>query len=258
MDVLQVPVVVRRSDARRGGHPGVPRLEPPSEPIDGLFRLPGVGDQVRVDGGQPVDQAGQHDALLPLDVDAGKPEVARLLGQIAPGLIQQSRHGSQFDAHRGPGQVAQRERILVEAQRARPLGPLARRNIGRRGMHHRVERRVARPRVHHPMVEIEAVHLGLDQPVVDLLGDRPRRVVDGGQPRLEAREAPALLVHGGARVVGDALDDLRPLECAPLLEQPHERVVVGRSVERRAPAVGSRTGRGQQPDDDQNADRDAV
>ena len=76
------------------------------------------------------------------------------------------------------------------------------------------------------MVEVESVHLGPDQVVVDLVGDRPVVDFDRGQPRLVVLEPLALPLHRLGRVVGQAAHDLGLLEGAELLEEL-EQVGVG-------------------------------
>lgn len=94
------------------------------------------------------------------------------------------------------------------------------------------------------MVEIEAVHLGADQVKVHLLGDRPGLGVDRAEPRLELRQALPLLLHGRGGVVGDAVGDLRLLECAPLPEKRNQIVVargaLGRHLLHRPPTAARR------------------
>ena len=76
------------------------------------------------------------------------------------------------------------------------------------------------------MVEVEPVHLGADQVVVDLLGDRPLRDVDCLESALVVLQALPLGFHRLGRVVGHAVHDGRFLEDAELLEEL-QQVVVG-------------------------------
>ncbi len=72
------------------------------------------------------------------------------------------------------------------------------------------------------MVEVEPVHLGADQVMVDLLGDGPVVDFDGGQPRLVVLEPLALPLHRLGGVVGHAAHDLGLLEDAEVLEELQE------------------------------------
>jgi len=76
------------------------------------------------------------------------------------------------------------------------------------------------------VVEVESVHLGPDQVMVDLVRDRPLRDVDPGEPALVVLQALPLGFHRLGGVVRHAVDDLRFLEDAELLEEL-EQVVVG-------------------------------
>ena len=93
------------------------------------------------------------------------------------------------------------------------------------------------------MVEVEPVHLGADQVMVDLLGDGPVVDLDRGQPRLVVLEALALPLHRLGRVVGHAAHDLGLLEDAEVLEELQQvGVGAGRGVlsGRRGRSAGDR------------------
>ena len=85
-----------------------------------------------------------------------------------------------------------------------------------------VKRGIARPGTEHPVVEIEPVHLRAHEVPVDPLGHRPGRRVDLPEPRLPRGQLAPLRVHRGGAVVRHAVDEPRPLECAPLGEEGDE------------------------------------
>ena len=77
------------------------------------------------------------------------------------------------------------------------------------------------------MIEGEAVHLGPNDVVVDLLRDRPAARIDRGEAALPGRELGLLCGHRLRGVVGHAVDELGLLKFPPLREEGHEILVAG-------------------------------
>jgi hypothetical protein len=80
------------------------------------------------------------------------------------------------------------------------------------------------------VVELEPVHLGPDDLVVDAPFDGPALRVDRGEAVLEGFDPALLRGHGRGRIVGHAVDDPRLLELAELLPEGEEIFV--------APSIG--------------------
>ena len=75
------------------------------------------------------------------------------------------------------------------------------------------------------MVEVEPVHLGADDVVVDLLANRPAPDVHRGEAFLETPEPLVPRPHRGRAVVGDSVAFGRHDELAEFLEQTEEFLV---------------------------------
>ena len=105
--------------------------------------------------------------------------------------------------------------------------PLVRRGIALIGPDRCIEGGVARPGLEHADVEVESVHLGPHQVVVDLVPYRPATRVDRGQPALIGRQLLVLLHHCRGGVVRCALQQRRPLEGSPLPEERDQCCMAG-------------------------------
>jgi hypothetical protein len=230
MDVLQVPVVVRDANAGRLRLLRQLGLEPAAEHVDGLPRAPHVRGQLGLLRRDRLLEGLELGALALLDLDPEEPQVARVFDEIGARLRQQRRDRLEARPQLGEPLGAERQRVLPQLDRAGLVRALARGRVGLRREHDRVEARVARPGPQHALVEVEPVHLGAHDPVVDLLRDRPAGDVDRSQPRLERRQRAPLLFHGGGRVIRHPVPERGPLELAPFLEQRHEVVVTARGA----------------------------
>ncbi len=90
-----------------------------------------------------------------------------------------------------------------------------------------VEGRVARPGPEDAVVEVVAVHLGLDEVPVYPLGHRPAGGVDGQQSLPQTEESGPAVGKGGGGVVGGAVAQERLFESAPVGEEGGELVLGG-------------------------------
>ena len=94
----------------------------------------------------------------------------------------------------------------------------ARRLVAFVGEHGDVEGRVVLPRLEHAMIELEPVHFGADDMIVDLRRDRPSGRIDRLEAPLIRRELRLLRGHRGGAIVVHTGHALRWLKCAPVLE----------------------------------------
>jgi hypothetical protein len=158
-------------------------------------------------------------ALLLDGADAGHPQIARVAGQVQLRLRKQRRDALQFPGE--PGCVGGRERegVLPHLDDRVVRRTFVRGRVALRRPDLGVERRIALPRLEDAQVEVEAVHLGAQQVIVDLLRDRPRLRLDRLQPGLISLQLRVLAGKRRRRVVRRALAQRGPLELAPLGEQ---------------------------------------
>ena len=106
---------------------------------------------------------------------------------VAPGRGARARHDTLGDCFSAsPGD--ERKAYSSRAPRARRKWPLARRLVALARKHRDVERRIVRPGPEHAVIEVQAVHLGADDVVVHLLGDRPAAWIDRREACLITRE----------------------------------------------------------------------
>ena len=225
MDVLLVPVEGGDADARRALLRGRALFEPGSEIVD---RGPGgvaERDEIGVGRGQAAGEVEQVGALGPFLAGPEAPEVGRVLDEVRPGLGQYGRYRRELFAQEGPAAFIGREGQLPEVQDAVDLGALAKRDIGFGRLDDGVEAGDPRPGPEDPVVELEPVHLGPDDLVVDAPVDGPGGGIDGGQAVLEGLEAAPLDGHGRGCVVGHAAGDARLLELAEILPERQEALV---------------------------------
>jgi len=75
------------------------------------------------------------------------------------------------------------------------------------------------------VVELEAVHLGPDAMVIDLLSNRPAGTVEGRQPLLKGWEPPQLLLHRRRRIIGYSINNFGLMELPPFLEKCNQFVI---------------------------------
>src|SRR5262249_26382972 len=85
-----------------------------------------------------------------------------------------------------------------------------------------VERGVVGPRLEHPVIELEPVHLGANHVPVHLFIHGPPARVDGVESTTIGGQLALLGSHGGRRVLRHAVHPRRLLERAPVIEQRHE------------------------------------
>jgi hypothetical protein len=90
-----------------------------------------------------------------------------------------------------------------------------------------VEGGIVDPRLQDAVIEIEPVHLGADDVVVHLLGDRPRRWIDRAQPLDESCQLFLLGGHRRRRVVGNTVDSRGLLKHPPLGEERRQIAIAG-------------------------------
>ena len=182
LDVLQVPVVVLDTDARRLRSCDAPdgRATPRTR------RSPPWRDDVRLEI-----------VCTPVKRDASCVEAALWsLTPPSPRSTDPCRCPTRFafacssSAGRSRGRRAisgaprrKRKRVLPHLHRPPRAAPPAPADRSRRE-HRDVERRIVRPGPQHAMIEVEPVHLGADDVVVDLLRNRPAARIDRGQPRV--------------------------------------------------------------------------
>ena len=240
VDVLEAPVVVLLADAggagllrRLGVEPGdegtvasraarIARLER-SPAAGGLFRQ----RVERVD--LPAHRAG-----------AGDPEVVRIAGEVAARLLEERRDDARAAVASFPS--SSRESgygIGPQLDEAVMRRALVRGRVALLVPDALVEGRVARPGLEHARVEVEAVHLGAHERLVDACLDRPGARVDRLEAAAEALQVLQAPRKGRGGVVGRAVAQRRPFEGAPLLEELHERVIdrAPRAPRRRVPAA---------------------
>jgi hypothetical protein len=93
-----------------------------------------------------------------------------------------------------------------------------------------VVRRVAGPRLQHAQVEVEAVHLGTHEFVIDALFFWPGGRVERGQPRLVDTQFCLLASERGGGVIGRAVAQRRTFECLPFAEETDEILVGARGI----------------------------
>ena len=230
VNVAQAPGVVLLADAGRTGLRRRLLLEPRDELrrrlLRGLNRLLERGAVAR----GLLFEREQVAALL-LDVaDACDPQVTRIADEIELRLREQRRHALQLLRELRFGGGRQRKRVGPQLDDRVMRRPFVRRRVALRRPDRSVEGRIALPRLEHAQIEVETVHLGAQQLVVDLLRDRPRVGFDRLQARLIGLELCVLASERCRRVVRRAFAQRRPLEGAPLGEQRRQILVaaVGR------------------------------
>ncbi len=76
------------------------------------------------------------------------------------------------------------------------------------------------------MIEVEAVHLGAREQIVDLLGGRPRLHLQGVEAVAQPPERLVLAAHRAGAEVGGPVDDRRPFELAEFVEDLEQLSVV--------------------------------
>ena len=160
--------------------------------------------------------------------DSGLPEVGGLgVGKVDARLIQQRRDPA--DASGEVFGVAVGERVFVGPQVDEAVHdrPLVSRHVAARGEDGCVVGRIPRPGPADAMIEVESVHLGPHDVPVDLLLDAPTGGVEGRQGLHPFRQRGVLRGHGGAGVVGHAVQHGRLLEVAPRREERDEFGVGG-------------------------------
>jgi hypothetical protein len=196
---------------------------------EGVGRIPRRYDgrvQVRAGASHPLAERFQVGALEPERAVPGQPEIACVApGQVGPGLIQQRRNGPDPLGQLGGVRVRQRVLVGPEVDPAVDHRALVGRHVALGRVDRHVERRIPCPRLSHPVVEVEPVHLGADQVPVDLLLHRPPGGAQSVQPVHPRRERGVLGSHGLGRVVRNTVRERRSFELAPLLEQLNELLV---------------------------------
>ena len=227
VDVVHVPVVVVDADPGGAVLRRQLRLQPHGEFVAGDNGF--LNGSVEIDAGSshPFGQPAEGRTLALERPDAHSPEISGVLHQVAAGLLEQRRNGSDPAGKLGGALGAERIVVGPGIDPAVNHRALVRRHVtfGREDAD--IEGRIAGPRAAHPMIEVEAVHLGLHHVVVDLLCDRPAARVDRRQAGLIVGQLALLRRHGRGRVVVHAVHEHRLLEVSPVLEQCDEIVVIG-------------------------------
>ena len=111
-----------------------------------------------------------------------------------------------------------------------------------------IERRVPRPGLQDPSVEVVAVHLGAHQVPVDLVRNRPVVDIEGLQARAQGLELGIPRREPLGRVVGGSVEQGRRLERSPVLEQDQQLIMsgtgfgIGRSGQQQNPQQQAKSG----------------
>ena len=224
VNVAEPPVVVLLADAGDAGHGVLVLLDPAAVGQDRLARRLRFRDELRVVLGE-FFRDPLVDARLPRGgPDRDRCQIGSAFGQVGPGLLVDLRHRPQ-------GRPVFLQLALVERRLEFEEGPEARHRRTGAALGHQVEGRVPGPGPGHTVVEVEPVHLGADEVVIDLVGDRPVGDLDCREPALVVLQALPLPLHRVGGVVGHAAVDLGLLEDAELLEELQQVVVcAGRGV----------------------------
>ena len=227
LHVRQVPVVVGDADAGGRGLRRHLLLHPLRERGGRLLRGVGSRDELRM-ARRLALQLRERVGLIVQAARAVDPEVVTVAGEVGPRLREELR-----DRREPPCQLrrflrAQGKRVLPEIDTAPGKRPLARGLVALVRIDRDVKRGIALPGAEHPVVEGEPVHLRAHEVPVDLLGHRPARRVEFPEPRLPRGQLAPLRIHRGGAVVRHAVDEPRPLECAPLGEEGDELRMVPR------------------------------
>ena len=218
VDVLEAPVVVLLADA--GGSGLLRRLgvEPRDEGDRRLARRADRRLERSPAAGGLLRQRIECRDLAAHRAGAGDPEVVRVAGEVAARLLEERRHDREL-----PGElpfVRARERVRIGPQLDEVVMRRAfvRGRVALLGPDALVEGRIARPGLEHARVEVEAVHLGAHERLVDLGIDGPSARIDRLQAAAEALQVLQAAREGRGGVVGGAVEQGRPFESAPLLE----------------------------------------
>jgi hypothetical protein len=231
LDVLQVPVVVLDADAGRAGLRRRLRLEPFGEVVGGGFRLVDVGLESRVAASEFAGELREIGALPSDGLRPVVPDVLLVARQVVLRLREQSRHRLDSGAHlRGVGR-GERELVAPDLDGAQRERSLARRLVALLVEHRDVEAGIVDPGLQDPVVEVEAVQLGADNVVVDLLRNRPAARIDRREALAIRLDLALLRGHCSGAVIRHPVDDLRFLERPEVLEESDE-VVVARAARR--------------------------
>jgi hypothetical protein len=119
--------------------------------------------------------------LLLHGLDAAVPQIAGIAREVAAGLREQRRDGAQLRGEFSLTLRVERKLVLPHFDGRVIRRPLMRGRVALRSPDRHVVRRVAHPRLQHAHVEVEAVHLGAHDLIVNLLRNGPRAGLDCGQ-----------------------------------------------------------------------------
>ena len=227
VDVLQVPGVIVRPDARRTGLGIRLAFEPFTELVGGLASRHDALLELVALAGHLTGKILQIGALSFHGADPHHPEIPGVSDQIGSGLLEKRRDG--HDPCCELRSIRLGKRILVGPQVDPSVDDrtLVSRDVALSRKDLRIESRILHPGFPHAVIEIEAVHLGSYQMVVHLLRHRPAARVDRDEPLLVPGQLAVLGCHGLRGVVRNAIDKLGLLELSPLLEQRDEIIVAG-------------------------------
>ena len=174
VDVAQAPRVVLLADAGRAGLRRRLPLEPRTNSCVACVAASNRALRVPAPDPDALRERVEVGDLLRHRSGAGDPQVARVAGEVESRLREQRRDRPQL-----ADQFASRPRrtsgnaYVQSSTSAWCVGPFVRRRVALLRPDRLVERRIARPRLQHAQIEIEPVHLGPDERVVDVLLDRP-------------------------------------------------------------------------------------
>lgn len=152
--------------------------------------------------------------------------------QIAPGaeeirfrLVEQCGDDSNARLNRRRILIREREAITPQLHGAIRKRTFTRGLIAFVWEHGDVERRVVRPPLENPMIEVEPVHLGAHDVVVRLLVDWPPAGIDRRQSLLVRGQLAVLRSHRRGPIIGGTVDEPRFLERTPVVEERDEVVI---------------------------------
>ena len=224
VNLLQIPGVVLLPHAGGSVPGGEFLLQPALEFGGGLPGLVNGRDQFIQTGhagpqGLQVGNLGLHGP------DTTHPESSGVLNQIRACLVEQT--GDGLDTCRQfPGiAFVQRMRIGPDFDRWIGIGAFVGGNIAASGMNEPVKGRISGPGPADPVIECQAVHLGPDQAIVHLSGDRPAAGVDSVESPPVNAQFLVLGGHGRGRVIGHPSNHPRLFKTTPLFEECQQILV---------------------------------